>query len=268
MGFLKGNTPWNKGKKAPQLSRALKGRKSWNKGLNKNIDIRVAKYAQEITGRIRPEMVGEKNPSRRPDVIEKLRQLNLGRKNPQYGKKLTTEHKRKLLEGFEKARKDVEKNRLWNARVSMAMKGKPKSEDQIKKMRAITLSRDIRFPQKDTSIEVKLRSELSKKNLLNHFKENIAIKNICRPDLVSHKFKLAVFCDGDFWHVNPRFYNGKILTKVQEANLKRDRRQNDLLQKSGWKVLRFWESDIKENASRCVDEINEIITNGEKYDRN
>ena len=35
MVFLKGAIPWNKGKKSPQLSKALKGRVAWNKGLSK-----------------------------------------------------------------------------------------------------------------------------------------------------------------------------------------------------------------------------------------
>lgn len=74
-----------------------------------------------------------------------------------------------------------------------------------------------------------------------------------RPDLVFARRKVAVFCDGDFWHGrnlarrlerlaaghNPGYWVEKI-----RANVARDRRNRRLLRASGWTVLRFWETDI------------------------
>lgn len=48
----------------------------------------------------RPQTSGELNPSKRPDVIKKLREINMGEKNPMYGKKFTDEQKRKVSEGL------------------------------------------------------------------------------------------------------------------------------------------------------------------------
>ena len=38
-------------------------------------------------------------------------------------------------------------------------------------------------------------------------------------------------------------------------NVERDRFVNDALLEQGWLVLRFWESDVKKNLDKCVDEI-------------
>lgn len=70
------------------------------------------------------------------------------------------------------------------------------------------------------------------------------------PDVVLPRKRRAVFVDGDFWH--GRNFNGKIrgrkagdywVEKIKE-NVKRDKRQRSVLRKSGWSVIRIWESDI------------------------
>jgi len=74
-----------------------------------------------------------------------------------------------------------------------------------------------------------------------------------RPDILFHRAKLAVFCDGDFWHgrgwrtrrrrlrrgANSSYWLAKI-----KANMDRDRRQTKLLRKLGWTVIRLWEREI------------------------
>jgi DNA (cytosine-5)-methyltransferase 1 len=90
-----------------------------------------------------------------------------------------------------------------------------------------------------------------------------------KPDFVFKKAKVAVFCDGEFWHgkdwnihkhdhkSNQKFWIDKI-----ERNISRDIEVNDFLTTNGWTVLRFWESDINKNAEQCVDKIvNTIHTN-------
>ena len=72
---------------------------------------------------------------------------------------------------------------------------------------------------------------------------------IIRPDFVFLKDKVAVFVDGDFWHGHPT--RAKIpktrrawwLAKI-EGNKARDRRQNRILRKNGWKVVRVWEHEL------------------------
>jgi DNA mismatch endonuclease, patch repair protein len=74
-----------------------------------------------------------------------------------------------------------------------------------------------------------------------------------RPDFVFQREKVAVFCDGDFWHgrnwpqrraklhagSNADYWVAKI-----DYNRRRDRQNRRLLNEAGWTVIRLWESDI------------------------
>ena len=74
-----------------------------------------------------------------------------------------------------------------------------------------------------------------------------------RPDLVFRAVRLAIFVDGDYWHgrfwraqrkklaggSNAAYWVAKIKT-----NRARDRRNNRMLQRAGWNVLRLWETDV------------------------
>ena len=81
-----------------------------------------------------------------------------------------------------------------------------------------------------------------------------------RPDLVIDKYQLAVFVDGDFWHgydwkirkpkTNQQFWIPKI-----ERNMQRDRFVTESLTEMGFTVMRFWEHEVKENLTKCVNQI-------------
>jgi len=113
----------------------------------------------------------------------------------------------------------------------------------------------------DTAPELLLRRELWRMGL--RYRKNVATLP-GKPDVVFAGIKLAVFCDGDFWHgrdwtsrraklergTNATYWLAKIAT-----NMERDRRVTDLLERDGWHVIRLWETDIKNNpyaAGCCV----------------
>ena len=114
---------------------------------------------------------------------------------------------------------------------------------------------------KNTRPEMKLRRELWSRGL----RYRVNLKTLTgKPDIVFTKAKLAVFCDGDFWHGHNwairglpsleeelehynKYWSLKILT-----NIERDKKVTFNLEVSGWTVLRFWESDIKTNLDDCV----------------
>jgi DNA mismatch endonuclease (patch repair protein) len=85
-------------------------------------------------------------------------------------------------------------------------------------------------------------------------------KILGNPDAVFLDKKIAIFIDGDFWHgykfiklkrrLSKKYWLNKILT-----NIERDKRINKILKKQGWKVLRFWEHDIKKNQQKCLEKI-------------
>lgn len=104
--------------------------------------------------------------------------------------------------------------------------------------------------KRDTKPEKLLRSLLWRRGL-RFRKDYAALPG--RPDIVFTKAKVAVFVDGDFWHGkdwparkaklakgnNPDYWIAKI-----ERNMGRDARRTEVLEAAGWRVLRYWESDI------------------------
>ncbi|WP_303675196.1 very short patch repair endonuclease [Vampirovibrio chlorellavorus] len=92
-----------------------------------------------------------------------------------------------------------------------------------------------------------------------------------RPDFVFVGTKVAVFCDGDFWHGNNWSLRGLAsleeellsysefwVTKIKR-NVARDLETNKILEQEGWLVLRFWESEIYTNIEIIVQKIKEAI---------
>lgn len=131
-----------------------------------------------------------------------------------------------------------------------------KTPEQIRKnMRAVK--------NKDSAIEVLLRRELWRRGL--RYRKNVAGLT-GKPDIVFMGKKIAVFCDGDFWHgydwenrkqdikSRKEFWIPKI-----ERNMQRDIEVNEALERDGWFVLRFWGNEIKTNCSACADKIEMIL---------
>lgn len=112
----------------------------------------------------------------------------------------------------------------------------------------------------DTALENALCTELIRRGIKS-FSRN-ARTVIGKPDIAFLARKIAVFCDGDFWHgydwensqngirTNRPFW----ITKI-EKNMARDAEVTAMLQANGWIVLRFWGHQIKKNLSECADAI-------------
>lgn len=83
-----------------------------------------------------------------------------------------------------------------------------------------------------------------------------------RPDFTFSKQKVAVFCDGEFWHgKNWSVSNLKIKSnraywiKKIEGNIRRDIEVNMKLRREGWKVIRLWAKEIERDSKKCIDKI-------------
>lgn len=87
-----------------------------------------------------------------------------------------------------------------------------------------------------------------------------------KPDIVFLKSKIAVFVDGCFWHKCPKCFRAPETrkdfwkTKI-ETNVERDKNINGLLYSMGWKVLRLWEHEIKEDSHKVAMEIQDKVAN-------
>lgn len=77
------------------------------------------------------------------------------------------------------------------------------------------------------------------------------------PDVALPEFKVAVFCDGAFWHGHD-FGKRKLAPfwkKKIQTNIARDKRVNRQLRKMGWKVIRFWDFQIDKSTDKCIQKI-------------
>lgn len=118
---------------------------------------------------------------------------------------------------------------------------------------------------KDTSIEVKLRIALWNKGY--RYRKNYS-KLPGKPDIVLTKYKIAVFCDSEFFHgkdwevLKPRLERGDN-SQYWVSKIARNRERDDEINKrllfEGWTVIRFWGKDISKNVEECVRVVEEAV---------
>jgi DNA (cytosine-5)-methyltransferase 1 len=92
-----------------------------------------------------------------------------------------------------------------------------------------------------------------------------------KPDLILTNHKIAIFVDGDFWHGLQWMRRGHASLEHQfkrsessrywvrkiRQNMQRDCRVTGALIQKGWRVIRFWESDLQKNPDACITRIME-----------
>lgn len=116
---------------------------------------------------------------------------------------------------------------------------------------------------KDTTIELRLRKALWECGV--RYRKNYK-KLIGKPDIAITKYKIAVFCDSDYWHGydwenrNQRIKSNRDywVPKI-ERNMERDCEVTSALQSEGWLVLRFWEWQIRKHLDECVEAVIQSI---------
>lgn len=130
----------------------------------------------------------------------------------------------------------------------------------------ITISKNMsKIHSKNTSIEVALRKALWRKGY--RYRKNY--KPLPgSPDIVLTKYKIAIFCDSEFFHGkdweilklrlekgnNPEYWIKKI-----ERNRTRDLENDKKLLFLGYTVLHFWGHDIINHTDECLQAIEESI---------
>ncbi|MDR2043406.1 MAG: very short patch repair endonuclease [Clostridium sp.] len=122
-----------------------------------------------------------------------------------------------------------------------------------------------RIRGKDTSIEMALRKALWGKGY--RYRKNA--KNLPgSPDIALTKYKIAVFCDSEFFHgkdwevLKPRLAggnNGEYWVEKIRKNIRRDAENDKKLLFLGWTVIHFWGKDILARTEECVKVIEEAI---------
>lgn len=235
-GFKKGNVGWNKGLTKETDERIKEGTKNLNKTLKEHPEIRInagkkiSKTRKELfkEGKIivseenikkmkeiglKPKSedhkrrIGESNKiaHQRPEVKEKMRALNLGEKNPMYGKSPSKKWKE------------------WRKTKVFPMKD-TSIEVKIQKFLSI--------------LHIEYLTHKYMSEITNSYQCDIFI-----PEQNGIPKKMIIECDGCYWH-GCKECNKKI-EEWQEERIEKDKLRTKELQEKGYIVLRLQEHDIK-----------------------
>lgn len=106
-----------------------------------------------------------------------------------------------------------------------------------------------------TAPEIALRKALHAAGARFRLQRRVALG--CTADIVLPSRRLALFVDGCWWHSCPRHGrrtpftgpNAQLWELKMQRTRERDQRALLLAQESGWRAVRVWECDIREDAA-------------------
>lgn len=117
-----------------------------------------------------------------------------------------------------------------------------------------------RVRNSETNLENPVSSSLVRHGITTFIRNDKSVYG--KPDFTFPAKKIAIFCDGDFWHGydwytaqnviknNRDFWIAKI-----EKNISRDAAVTKYLEVNGWTVLRFWGHQIIKELPYCISAI-------------
>jgi len=114
---------------------------------------------------------------------------------------------------------------------------------------------------KNTKPEILVRKFL----FSNGFRYRLHVKKLPgKPDIVFPKYKKVLFIHGCYWHghkdckyfVAPKSRTEWWLNKIN-GNKEKDKENEELLRKMGWKVIVIWECELKSGKRKKT--LNELL---------
>ncbi|MBW3545403.1 MAG: DUF559 domain-containing protein [Bacteroidetes bacterium] len=132
------------------------------------------------------------------------------------------------------------------------LKGRPKS----KLSKPTKPFKAYRKQQKETKPERNFRDVLNEVNI--PFKAQHNVKGFLFDFYIPDE-NLLIEVDGDYWHGNPEKFPDP--SSMQRKNRRRDRLKTKVAREQGYRVVRFWESDINANPSDVKSQLLEQFKN-------
>ena len=222
--------------------------KNYREKMTKKLQENAIKLKNILRGKTYEERYGFERAQK---IKEKIRESHKGM--------LLSEETRKKLMGRicwrkgltketdDRIKKSAEKlSKFRKGKTLEELCGEEKAKEVRAKMRINAMKFNKKMKRKDTSIEIALQSALKNKKI--NFDTEVIILDICTADIVPKNSKIAIFCDGDYWHNFPK-------------GTERDRIQTNSLINNGWKVLRFWEYEIEKSPEKCASIVMEELNN-------
>ena len=180
-------------------------------------------------------------------IRKKISNSLLGIKNPNFGKEAWNKNKKTPQNIINKIKKARAKQIITPQHIEAIRKAH--STPEMKELHRKVMLRNLQNPiYKETIPEKLIEKELKKINV--YYTKQISlpkIKPISCVDFFLPEYNLIIFVDGNYWHKRPQAIG-------------RDKGINIYLKNAGYKVLRFWESDIK-NIKKLKQIIRKIYEN-------
>lgn len=90
-----------------------------------------------------------------------------------------------------------------------------------------------------------------------------------KPDIAIKKYQVVIFLDSCFWHGCPEHCrmpssNVDYWKRKIQRNQERDAAVNKFYVQQGWRLLRVWEHEVKNDFDRALDSIVSFITETKK----
>jgi very-short-patch-repair endonuclease len=158
------------------------------------------------------------------------------RKNPELGKNISKGAKgipKPKPEGFGVGRKhsDKTKDKMSNSAIQRILETDQNHTSKLEKNFALILD----------DLNVKYTQWFYAKDIKAFYDFYIPLKNT------------IIEVDGDFWHCNPDSKFALPEYKTQTKNIKRDQIKNQWAKDNGFKLLRFWETNINNNPQQIIE---------------
>lgn len=166
-------------------------------------------------------------------------------------------------------------------RISKALSDVPKSEEHKKNLSIAQIkswdNQEKRDRQRDNRMKYIRNNDLIPTSKLEKYFEEVLLQEFKLKSGIDYypqfyvrdikglfDFKLSgkkilIEIDGDFWHCNPNTKFKIPKYAAQFSNLKKDKIKKEWCKENNYTLIRFWESDIKNNLIDVMDRLSQVI---------
>lgn len=205
-------------------------------------------------------MLGKKHSE---ESKKKMSDAMRGRKGFWTGKKYPKERKEAMSARAKKRFKD---NPLARKQLSIKAHKWLSEHPEFREQASARRSKQ-KFPYRDTKLEIEIQEILKGFDIpfRKHYNIKLDRSNHQADILVEPNLIIEGF--GDYWHFNPRKYDGDSYQKLRKKIIKPkdvweyDKYVIDGMKKQGYEVLVVWEYDLKKNTEETKRKILEFIHN-------